>query len=112
MENALAFDALFGPGEFLIFFDCPDEEMQRRILERGKVPPQSSNWCVQTSGRVDDNAVTAKNRIATFHAQSTEPMEYFLKMGTKAIRLDTLRSVEENVQLLLDLPLFKLTQYE
>ena len=37
MENATAFDELFGPGEFLLFFDCPDEEMKRRIVERGKV---------------------------------------------------------------------------
>lgn len=39
MENAVAFDELFGPGEFLLFFDCPDEEMKRRIVERGKVRP-------------------------------------------------------------------------
>jgi UMP-CMP kinase len=37
MENAMAFDSLFGPGEFLMFFDCPDEEMKRRIVERGRV---------------------------------------------------------------------------
>lgn len=40
--------------------NCPDEEMARRIVERGK-----------GSGRADDHAEAAKVRIDTYHQQST-----------------------------------------
>eukprot|EP01127_Copromyxa_protea_P009399 TRINITY_DN2219_c0_g1_i1.p1 TRINITY_DN2219_c0_g1~~TRINITY_DN2219_c0_g1_i1.p1 ORF type:complete len:369 (-),score=53.10 TRINITY_DN2219_c0_g1_i1:69-1175(-) len=96
MENAVAFHESFGNGEFLLFFDCPDEEMKRRIVERGK-----------QSGRLDDNEATALNRIATFHQQSREPMEFFIKAGTKVIRIDTTLPVEENVKKLLSHPVFR-----
>lgn len=40
--------------------NCPDEEMARRIVERGK-----------GSGRADDHAEAAKVRIDTYHRQSS-----------------------------------------
>lgn len=42
-----------------LVFDCPVEELERRILERGK-----------TSGRSDDNAQSIRKRFATFDQQT------------------------------------------
>ncbi len=39
----------------VLFFDCPEEEMEKRLLHRG-----------QTSGRADDNAETIRKRFKTF----------------------------------------------
>lgn len=96
IENAQSFYELFGTGECMLYFDCPDSEMKRRILERGR-----------TSGRVDDNEETASKRIDTFHRQSKEPMAYLAAKGTKIIRVDSLRPVEDNVDFLLSLPVFQ-----
>ena len=38
--------------KFLLFLDCSEEEMAKRLLERGK-----------TSGRSDDNAESIKKRL-------------------------------------------------
>jgi len=38
-----------------LYFECSNEEMTKRLLERGK-----------TSGRSDDNAETIKKRLDTF----------------------------------------------
>lgn len=45
MDQALKFEETVCRSQFVLFFDCPEEEMQKRLLERGK-----------TSGRSDDNA--------------------------------------------------------
>jgi len=50
----------------VLFFDCPEEEMQRRLLERGK-----------TSGRSDDNAESIKKRFKTFVETSMPVVDYF-----------------------------------
>lgn len=42
-----------------LVFDCPVEELERRILERAK-----------TSGRSDDNLTSARKRFATFKEQT------------------------------------------
>ena len=43
-----------------LYLDCPMEEMEQRLLERGK-----------TSGRADDNKETIRKRLETFK-QETE----------------------------------------
>lgn len=45
--------------------NCPDEEMARRIVERGK-----------GSGRADDHAEAAKVRINTYHQQSSGYVQF------------------------------------
>ncbi|CAN0477020.1 unnamed protein product, partial [Scytosiphon promiscuus] len=49
LDNARDWARLFGPPEACIRINCPDEEMARRIVERGK-----------GSGRADDHAEAAK----------------------------------------------------
>jgi UMP-CMP kinase len=56
--------------EFLLYLECPEEEMMQRLLERGK-----------TSGRNDDNAESIRKRFKTY-VQSTQPIvDHFRKLG-------------------------------
>ena len=48
--------------QFCLFFDCPEEVMEGRLLERGK-----------TSGRADDNIESIKKRFKTY-VESTQPI--------------------------------------
>lgn len=54
----------------VIGLEVPEEELMRRLLERGKV-----------SGRSDDNEETIKDRLKVYHRQ-TEPLkDYYTKNG-------------------------------
>ena len=52
--------------EAVMFIDCPEEELERRLLSRGL-----------TSGRSDDNLATAKKRFATFQAATMPIVEHY-----------------------------------
>jgi adenylate kinase len=43
---------MIGLPKAVLFFDCPEEEMEKRLLKRG-----------ETSGRADDNADTIRKRF-------------------------------------------------
>jgi len=58
-EQAESFERLAGQPAFVLFFDCPEDAMRSRLLERGK-----------SSGRSDDNAETIVKRFRTFQEQS------------------------------------------
>jgi adenylate kinase family enzyme len=52
--------------EMVVYLDCHEEELQRRILERGK-----------TSNRSDDNLTTIKKRFLTFQQDTLPVINYF-----------------------------------
>jgi hypothetical protein len=54
----------------VLFFDCPEEEMERRLLKRG-----------ETSGRSDDNADTIRKRFRTFVEQSLPVIDHYEQQG-------------------------------
>jgi hypothetical protein len=56
--------------QMVLVFDCPEEVLQERLLERGK-----------TSGRSDDNLESIKKRFRTFHEQSEPVINEFRRMG-------------------------------
>ena len=68
MDQALKFEETVCPAKFVLFFDCPEKEMQRRLMERGK-----------TSGRTDDNAESIKKRFKVFEETSMPVVDYFDK---------------------------------
>jgi UMP-CMP kinase len=70
MDQALKFEESVCPSKFVLFYDCPEEEMQKRLLKRG-----------ETSGRSDDNAESIKKRFKTFVETSMPVVEYFEKEG-------------------------------
>lgn len=66
MDQAIKFEETVCPAKFVLFFDCPEDEMQRRLLKRG-----------ETSGRADDNAESIKKRFKTFVETSMPVVDYF-----------------------------------
>lgn len=70
--------------EMIIYISCNEEEMQRRILERGR-----------TSNRNDDNLQTAKKRFVTFQTETLPVVEHFHSMpNVNFINLNGDRSIE------------------
>jgi UMP-CMP kinase len=53
---------------FLLLFECPEEVMLERLMNRG-----------QTSGRLDDNVATIKKRFQNFVQETLPVIEYYDK---------------------------------
>lgn len=83
LDQAGAFEKDVSDFEFVLFFDCPEEEMERRLLERGK-----------TSGRSDDNIESIRKRFNTFVVTSMPVIQYYEAKG-KVHRIDATKSVED-----------------
>ncbi|KAK1782052.1 adenylate kinase-domain-containing protein [Copromyces sp. CBS 386.78] len=77
MDQAVKFEEVVCPAKMVLFYDCPEEEMERRLLERGK-----------TSGRADDNADSIRKRFRTFVETSMPVVDYFEKQG-KVVKVDS-----------------------
>ncbi|KAF9626386.1 hypothetical protein IFM89_033205 [Coptis chinensis] len=64
-ENRAAFENVTGiVPEFVLFFDCSEEEMERRLLGRNQ-------------GRVDDNIETIRKRFNVFVESSLPVIEHY-----------------------------------
>ena len=83
MDQALKFEETVCPSQFILFFDCPEDVMTERLLNRGK-----------TSGRSDDNAESIKKRFQTFVETSMPVVEYFEKEG-KVVKISAIKSPDE-----------------
>lgn len=86
MDQAVAFEEKVVPSKFTLFFDCPEETMRERLLNRGK-----------TSGRADDNEESIKKRFRTFVETSMPVVEKFEKEG-RVVRVDATKGPEEVYQ--------------
>ncbi|XP_043715615.1 UMP-CMP kinase 3-like isoform X3 [Telopea speciosissima] len=81
-ENRAAFEKVTGIiPEFVLFFDCSEEEMERRILNRNQ-------------GREDDNIDTIRKRFKVFIESSLPVIEYYESKG-KVRKIDAGKPVEE-----------------
>ncbi|XP_078429687.1 UMP-CMP kinase 3-like [Wolffia australiana] len=68
-ENRAAFEEVTKiVPEFILFFDCAEEEMERRLLSRNE-------------GRVDDNIETIRKRFKVFLESSMKVVEYYESKG-------------------------------
>ena len=76
MDQAQKFEETVCPARMVLFFDCPEEVMQRRLLERGK-----------TSGRSDDNAESIRKRFKVFVDTSMPVVDYF-DGQSKVVKVD------------------------
>ncbi|KAK0734032.1 uridylate kinase [Lasiosphaeria miniovina] len=76
MDQAFKFEEAVCPARLVLFFDCPEDEMERRLLERGK-----------TSGRSDDNADSIRKRFRTFVETSMPVVDHYEKEG-RVIKVD------------------------
>jgi adenylate kinase len=86
MDQAEEFENTIGPCRLTLFFNCPLETLEARLLERGK-----------TSGRADDNIDTIKKRFQTFQEQSLPVIDYLRKKG-KCIEISSTSPVEDVYQ--------------
>ncbi|KAI0012102.1 UMP-CMP kinase [Xylariaceae sp. FL0662B] len=75
-DQAVKFEEAVVPARFVLFYDCSEAEMERRLLRRG-----------QTSGRADDNADSIRKRFRTFVDTSMPVVDYFDKQG-RVVRVD------------------------
>ncbi|XP_031265844.1 UMP-CMP kinase isoform X3 [Pistacia vera] len=81
-ENRIAFEKITGAEpDLVIFFDCPQEEMVKRVLNRNE-------------GRVDDNIVTIKKRLIVFEALNLPVINYYSKRG-KLYTINAVGTVDE-----------------
>lgn len=83
MDQALAFEEKVVPSKFTLFFDCPEETMRERLLNRGK-----------TSGRADDNEESIKKRFRTFVETSMPVVDHFRSEG-RVVKVDATASPEK-----------------
>ncbi|GKV17615.1 hypothetical protein SLEP1_g28096 [Rubroshorea leprosula] len=68
-ENRIAFERIIGAEpNIVVFFDCPVEEMVKRVLNRNQ-------------GRVDDNIDTIRKRLKVFEALSLPVINYYSQKG-------------------------------
>mmetsp|Transcript_3935 Transcript_3935/g.7463 ORF Transcript_3935/g.7463 Transcript_3935/m.7463 type:complete len:116 (-) Transcript_3935:1292-1639(-) len=75
--------------EFVLFYDCPEDVMLPRLLQRG-----------ESSGRVDDNIASIKKRFRTFRNDTMPVIQYFETMGKvrQIISDDTVEKVFTRTQ--------------
>ena len=62
--------------EGVMYIDCPESELEKRLLSRGQV-----------SGRTDDNLATVKKRFVTFY-ESTMPVIDYYEKESKLIKVN------------------------
>jgi adenylate kinase family enzyme len=65
----------------VIYFECTEEELKRRLIERGK-----------TSGRSDDNEESIVKRLKVFNDQTKPVVDFYEKQG-KLHRFDATRAI-------------------
>ncbi|XP_062174296.1 UMP-CMP kinase 3-like isoform X2 [Alnus glutinosa] len=81
-ENRAAFeDVTKIEPAFVLFFDCSEEEMERRLLSRNQ-------------GREDDNIETIRKRFKVFLESSLPVIEHYDSRG-KVRKIDAAKPVEE-----------------
>ncbi|KAH9553214.1 hypothetical protein CY35_09G107100 [Sphagnum magellanicum] len=91
-ENRAVFERVTGiVPDFILFFDVPMDEMERRILGRNQ-------------GRVDDNIETLKKRLKVFVESSLPVVKYYDAMG-KVHKVNATTSVDDVFETIR--PLFK-----
>jgi len=86
MDQALKFEEVVCPARLVLFYDCPEAEMERRLMERGK-----------TSGRADDNAESIRKRFRTFVETSMPVVNHYEKEG-RVIKIDATPTPESVFQ--------------
>lgn len=65
--------------EFALYFDCPKDELMRRLLKRG-----------ESSGRTDDNLNSIRKRFTTFERDCKPVVDLYSTQG-KIVTIDALR---------------------
>lgn len=70
LDQAAYFEDQVAECRFMLFIDCPENVMEKRLLSRGK-----------TSGRVDDNLETIRKRIRKFKDDTLPLIQHYKELG-------------------------------
>jgi UMP-CMP kinase len=70
--------------KFVLDFECPEEVLVGRLLERGK-----------DSGRSDDNIEVIRKRFKTHQESAVPIIGYFETNGTKVYKIDSANGIEQ-----------------
>jgi UMP-CMP kinase len=77
MDQAFKFEEVVCPAKLVLFYDCPEAEMEKRLLERGK-----------TSGRADDNADSIRKRFRTF-VETSMPVVTHYEAENRVVKVNS-----------------------
>ncbi|KAK3220955.1 hypothetical protein Dsin_014925 [Dipteronia sinensis] len=81
-ENRIAFERITeAEPDIVLFFDCPEEEMVKRVLNRNQ-------------GRVDDNIDTIRKRLKIFESLNLPVVNYYSKRG-KLYKINAVGTADE-----------------
>ncbi|KAE9620161.1 putative UMP/CMP kinase [Lupinus albus] len=81
-ENRIAFEQIIGAEpNIVLFFDCPEEEMVKRVLSRNQ-------------GRIDDNIDTIKKRLKVFEALNRPVIDHYATKG-KVHKINAVGTVDQ-----------------
>ncbi|KAJ1566662.1 hypothetical protein HK405_008925 [Cladochytrium tenue] len=84
-DQALAFERAVGPARAVLFFHCPLDTLEARLLDRGK-----------SSGRADDNLDSIRKRFRTFEEESLPVLDLFEAAGTPTvIKVSSVSAVDD-----------------
>jgi adenylate kinase len=70
VEQGKEFENSICPCQMVLYIEASDETMKNRLLKRG-----------ESSGRVDDNEESIKQRLETFHQVTKPVVDYYEKQG-------------------------------
>ncbi|XP_049933166.1 UMP-CMP kinase-like isoform X4 [Nymphaea colorata] len=81
-DNRVAFEHIIGAEpELVLFLECPEEEMIRRVLNRNQ-------------GRIDDNIETIEKRLKVFNKLNFPVINYYDAKG-KLRKISAVGTIEE-----------------
>ncbi|TCD62609.1 UMP-CMP kinase [Steccherinum ochraceum] len=83
MDQAIMFDEQVCQSSTVLFFTTTEDEMLKRLIERGK-----------TSGREDDNEESIRKRFRVYKEQTMPVIEHYNKLG-KVAEIDSSATIEE-----------------
>jgi adenylate kinase len=83
VDQGIEFEKEIVPCEKVLYCEASDDTMKARLLERGK-----------SSGRVDDNEDSIKQRLETFHQVTQPVIDYYNKKG-KLVKVNSEKSPQE-----------------
>jgi UMP-CMP kinase len=70
VDQGQAFERAVCESTAVIFYDCPEDTLEKRLLKRGK-----------SSGRVDDNVDSIRKRFKTFVDTTLPVIDYYRQNG-------------------------------
>ncbi|KAJ3083904.1 UMP-CMP kinase [Rhizoclosmatium globosum] len=86
-DQGVKFEEEVVPAKFVLYYECPEEEMLKRLMKRG-----------ETSGRVDDNIESIRKRFVVFRDTSYPVIEMYNNKVEKVSCTNTVEGVYDETK--------------